>query len=63
MTTQPSKPLSGAAKPGKAKHHDVAEDPAKPSESRWGVKQSSLAEGGVEINSLSPGKSGGANLA
>ena len=57
MTT-PTKP----AKPAK-KQHDVAEDPAKPSQSRWGVKQSSMAEGGVELNSLSPGKTGGANQA
>lgn len=61
MTTKPSKTAAKAAKPAK-KHHDMAEDPAAPSQSRWGVKQSSMAEGGVEINSLSPGKSGGASF-
>jgi hypothetical protein len=60
MTTKSSKTAKPAAKPAK-KHHDIAEDPAAPSQSRWGVKQSSMAEGGVEINSLSPGKSGGAS--
>jgi hypothetical protein len=57
-----SKTKTTAAKPAKAKHHDMAEDPAKPSNSRWGVKQSSMAEGGLELNSLSPGKSGGASF-
>jgi hypothetical protein len=45
------------------KPHDHAEEPSRPSESRLGVKESSMAEGGVEIGSLSPGKTDGANLA
>jgi hypothetical protein len=61
MTTKPSKTAKTAVTPTK-KHHDMAEDPAAPSQSRWGVEQSSMAEGGVDIGSLSPGKSGGANL-
>jgi hypothetical protein len=60
MTDKSSKTAKTAAKPAK-KHHDVAEDPAAPSQSRWGVKQSSMAEGGVDIGSLSPGKSGDAS--
>lgn len=60
MTT----PTTGKAKKSAQthKHHDIAEDPNRPSQSRWGVKQSSMAEGGVDIGSLSPGKTGDANL-
>lgn len=55
---------SNTGKPAQTrKHRDLAEEPSRPSQSRLGVKQSSMAEGGVEIDSLSPGKSGGANLA
>jgi hypothetical protein len=42
---------------------DLAEEPAKPSQSKWGSRGDDSLGGGVDIGGVQPGNSNGANLA
>lgn len=61
MQTDTSK-TTPAKKPQTQQHHaeDLAEEPPKPSRSRWGGGKEDLG-GGVDIGGIQPGNSNGAN--
>jgi hypothetical protein len=57
-TTEPQ-----TKKPQTHKAADHAEEPSKPSQSKWGSRGDDSLGGGVDIGGVQPGNSNGANLA